>query len=914
MEHINSFTKGLTSDMNIAMQPDGTWRYMNNCNVISQDGKNYEVKDALGNVRCFALNIPYETNFNGQGAIPMPIGFISFADKLVVLSTNNNENGGYLEIGLVEWLPYGEGIQPYLKSGQYNSGYIPLYHHANLNATWKHRVEGFSFKENELVQRIYWTDNYNQPRTFNISDPRFTDYIASGSLVDGTQYMVVEGVIQYDGTEYGPGLGNVFTATTAGTSFYTDLTSPITKVIVYYPYELLDFQPERSLGGIQFDSYGTGNVYCGNKIYFYRLSNSNGIQTSWSYGSAPVHVGTDNDTAYLVANNYHNFVGGGTTTELLNSGKSVNIQLDNLDTNFEFVELAVAEFDASNLTIRNIGIVNKVEITATTMVVTHSGSTSLGDLTIDQITLFPANILTAKTLTTNKNYILVANTTERKEFDFDISSITAASFEYPMLVHNDADSCSLGGMVYDTCAPASNANPVSGTIKPWERYVVVSGGTVTYNAVVYSAGKVFTGVAGVTTYTTTGTPVIRPVVTRNRYTTNGGDRRENYILLEGDGVQPQGYWDYKDPAVHNHAQGYWSGEKYRFAIVFYDKKGNPYYAKWITDYTFPSLNDKNGSMIADLYSGDLVYSLNPSGIKFSGITITPEIANEISGFSIMRAVRDPRIIGQGLVTQCTTDGAVPAVYRPGGWIPISADTRTEVSNVYSFICPDDSVGLLPPTLFGQIGDTVEEANWYKPFVFGGGQVQRASGGQEQVYSKIFDYQTTDGRNRTRTITYFGSVDEGESLTDMDSSGNIFTNDGMAVSASAAPDDTCIGGGAYNLNGHTATGCKKSVFTLDSDFPHYGTNNGYTATSTNGQTEKIIMNYVKANVNTADLYGGTSDAAKANTVYISTGHFQPINGTVLSETFDGNNYVFDDVEVFGGDCYTCLVDVDRKSVV
>jgi len=373
MEHINSFTKGLTSDMNIAMQPDGTWRYMNNCNVISQDGKNYEVKDALGNVRCFSLNVPYETNKDGQGAIPMPIGFISFADKLVVFSTNNNENGGYLEIGLVEWLPYGEGIQPYSKTGQYNSGYIPLYHHANLNATWKHRIEGFSFKENELVQRIYWTDNYNQPRTFNISDPRFTDYIPTGSLVTDTQYMVVEGVIEYDGTQYGPGLGNVFTATTLGTSFYTDLTgpTPTAKVIVYYPYELLDFIPERLLGGIQFSSYGTGNVYCGNKIYFYRLSNSNGIQTSWSYASAPIHVGTENENDYLVAVNYHNFVGGGTSTALLNSGRSVNVQIDNLDTNFEFVELAVAEFAACHLTTRYRSIVNEVGITGSTIVVSQ---------------------------------------------------------------------------------------------------------------------------------------------------------------------------------------------------------------------------------------------------------------------------------------------------------------------------------------------------------------------------------------------------------------------------------------------------------------------------------------------------------------------------------------------------------------
>lgn len=911
MEHINSFTKGLTSDVNIAMQPDGTWRYMKNCNVISQDGNNYEVKDCLGNVQCFSLNIPYDTDYNGQQALPTALGFISFPDKLIVFHTNTGVNG-YLEIGMLETLPYGEGVQPYLKTGQFNAGYIPLYHHASLHASLAHRIEGFSFVENELTQRIYWTDNYNQPRTFNVSDPIFTTYFASGTLVIGQEYMVVEGVIDYDGIQYGPGLGNVFTATVAGTTSYTDLTTPTptAKVIQYYPYQFLDFIPDRLLGGMKFDSYGSGNVYCGNKIYFYRLSNSNGIESTWSYASDIVHVGTANNTAYLGASAYHNFVGGGTATVLLNSGKSVNIEVSNIDTDWDFIELACAEFDASNLTIRQITIVNKVDITASTMVINHSGSTSLGDLTQGQITLFPASILTVKTLTTNKNYILAGNTTERQEFELDLSGATVTHFEYPMLVHNDADSCSLGGMVYDTCAPSSNSDPVSGTIKPWERYLVVSGGTVTYPpaGTVYSAGDVFTGIVGSTTYTTTGTPVIRPVVTRNKYTNVSTSKRtEDAILLKGDGTSNLGFWDYKDPAVHSHAQGYWSGEKYRFAIVFYDKSGNPFYAKWLADYTMPDLNSKGGSLRADAFLGNNVYSLNPSGVKFSNIVIPISVVNQIDGFSIMRAVRDPRIITQGLVTQCTTDGAVPATYRPGGWIPISSDAKTEASNIYSFICPDSNVDFLNNALFGQIGDGIEEANWYNPFDFGGGVVERASGGQEQVYSKIIDPLATDGRNRNRTITYFASLNEGDSIPNINNAGDIFTNDGMAVTAAAAPNDGCISGGAYNLNGHSATGCKKNIFTLDSDFPHYGTATGYTDVATNGQKEKIIMNYVKSNIDVNNLYGGSSDSAKANTVYISTGHYQPITAQVFTDTRVGNNLVFNDVEIFGGDCFTCLID-------
>ena len=84
---------------------------------------------------------------------------------------------------MIEYLPYGQGIQPKDNGlNQAHVGYIPLYHHASLAFSQQHRIKGFSFIENELIERVYWTDHYNEPRVFNVSDPIFTTYIASGSL------------------------------------------------------------------------------------------------------------------------------------------------------------------------------------------------------------------------------------------------------------------------------------------------------------------------------------------------------------------------------------------------------------------------------------------------------------------------------------------------------------------------------------------------------------------------------------------------------------------------------------------------------------------------------------------------------------------------------------------------------------
>ena len=239
----NTFENGMTSDYDVVLQPDGTYTYMKNCSLVSQDGRNFTVKDCLGNTVTFSINEPYNAAYPTAGDLPKILGMISFPDKLIVLSTNSL-TGGYGEVGMLKYLPYGEGIRAEAIAGERNPGYIPLYHHVSLNFAQEHRIKGFSFIENELIERIYWTDNFNEPRVFNVSNPIFTTYIASGSLVTGQQYMVLQGAITHSAVDYGPGITdtatqNIFTASGPN---YTDLSAPDrpAMVVEYYPYELLN--------------------------------------------------------------------------------------------------------------------------------------------------------------------------------------------------------------------------------------------------------------------------------------------------------------------------------------------------------------------------------------------------------------------------------------------------------------------------------------------------------------------------------------------------------------------------------------------------------------------------------------------------------------------------------------------------
>jgi hypothetical protein len=108
---VNTFEKGMNKDLSPILQPPGTYTNMINCSLISQDGNNYTVKDTLGNLLTFTINPPYVTDKDHIGVLPMPLAFISFPNRLIVLSTNyegtSPETGGYLEIGEIKYYPYG---------------------------------------------------------------------------------------------------------------------------------------------------------------------------------------------------------------------------------------------------------------------------------------------------------------------------------------------------------------------------------------------------------------------------------------------------------------------------------------------------------------------------------------------------------------------------------------------------------------------------------------------------------------------------------------------------------------------------------------------------------------------------------------------------------------------------------------
>ena len=80
--------------------------------------------------------------------------------------------------------------------------------------------------------------------------------------------------------------------------------------------------------------------------------------------------------------------------------------------------------------------------------------------------------------------------------------------------------------------------------------------------------------------------------------------------------------------------------------------------------------------------------------------------------------------------------------------------------------------------------------------------------------------------------------------------------------------------------------------------------GSTFVHSQQRNDNIQESVINQSPKKSNLYGGSSDAALAATKYISTGHYQEINSTILTAIKQvGGEYIFNGIEIFGGDSYS-----------
>jgi hypothetical protein len=432
----------------------------------------------------------------------------------------------------------------------------------------------------------------------------------------------------------------------------------------------------------------------------------------------------------------------------------------------------------------------------------------------------------------------------------------------------------------------------------------VSGGNVVYDGDSYGLGEVFTGRAGEPSVTIPAGSQLRYCTYRNRYTTNA-----SLPVPEVIGFYPgEDFWTYKNPAMAHHKLGYWANEKYRFGIMFYDLKGNPYYVRWIGDFTFSDVHTVKVIEGNTTASYDYWF-LNQRGLKVSGITIPAADIDKISGFSIVRAERDKKIITEGMLMQCGGSGT--QIKAAAGPERATNEYGTTVDKYYVYICPDALVGF--PMADYAKGAKLDGGFFLNAPVYGstGGPPvyanMKAVDVDYQMETRWFEQLADDNISRNSEVLEMVTLNEGDVQNGFGSGSYLFYNT-VGVGAVVSPtwvDESCVGGGGIsNFTDSGAVGGRRTVLEIKDAILGYSSGNSYADLNLASNAVKLVIDTV---VEKSNQYGGASETALANTLYITTGHFQPITPQVKADTLDVNgNYTFNDVEIWGGDCYTNLI--------
>lgn len=880
-------------------QPADTVRDLFNMRITNLGGGSWGVETLKGNRISFSVNPKYT-----------PYRMISAMDKIVCLSTNAQGNG---EIGITE-------IDEATNIGTYT----PLYNHLNLAFDLLFPAYGVFNRESPDIQRCYWWDDKNPPRCINVVEPVYTDYFIENNvvitpLVVATSYMVVRGtVINNVGTSiFGPNevLGTVFVADG------TEVFSVDSLVIAFVAPEVLELAPSIQIPKILFNNYlTTGGLYNGVWSYIVCVGDGNAF-SPWLYLSRPIHI-----TESMPGNfeDYHLYQGQGPPSNL-NTAKGIQLKITGIDTNFTVIRIAAIHSTALNISDPPV-LVAEETITGSTMLIDHTDPSGIQALTFDEVLNNNVTILHNKTGTLNQNYLFLGKPTLRDEPVFDPSTAVVSPCFYDL--PTDTTDYVFGKHPDDTVA--LNVMGLSGHdtgisyiyVGQWYK---VTGGAVTYNAVVYAIGDVFQGVVGVKTFVGPGT--VRVILHIQNYTGNFTD-----IDITDD------WKDHKGMAASAHLRSLWREETYREGVILWDLVGNPTYVHWMKDIKMPAqmdtLDDNHNPISggnarilkqATTVAPERQFSIRVMGIKIDGLNLK-EITDNLGvaladlpkyfrGFSIVRAPREQTIMGQGLLWPVVIPAA-SAVINPMGPIAMNWDWRVHdgigtgrrKENYYAFYSPDFLLRYnnLPNKLEGDklkivdylhdddpgvaikgTRETIEDHWYFKYFMPGSVNVKYTSVGIENAINP----------NNSREIEI------GETNVVITPSLK-FNNIGSAVAAVVNGGVTADGRGARKMLLNTRE--VESVAATEFEFGYGVGIDATTGADGAGSIleDRPLVNYIRPRSN---LYGGPSASAKAATEYISQGHYQAFDTAFMAHLI-GNAGIANDIEVYGGDCFIGIWDV------
>ncbi len=706
--------------------------------------------------------------------------------------------------------------------------------------------------ENSLIQRIYWTDNYNKLRTLNVANPQ-------SLAIDPTILDITPAV---------------------------DFNIPILTNILNIS------GPTISVGAYQMA---------------YRLSNVSGAVTCFSELSNQVFV-CDGVPVGITPDNFKDFIGAGQGTQ---EGNHITWIINNIDRDFDRIEFAIVQKE-NLISTPNIFICGDQPITGDSMSFTFDGSIQTTPITENEFLALSGIFTHCKTIASKDNRLFAANVrNQQSELDFDCRAFRAKTFgsDDIWLTNNGNESLfdsttaqSLSESSdaindYRTIAQGGSGN--TGYYIPNSGILGGSGLNVSYEFITIASRCDQSGGNPFGNFGASG-PAPWRLPNRNY--------SEDFIDLgvDSDGIEQEytnvfttgkTFGGLKYSNVNGVLKGYQRNEIYRLGIQFFDKSKNPYFVKWIGDIKMPDYNDSNINdsfyedgitqtgitdyrlVFNDTVDSQLQAFVLSLGIRFT-ISNLDTISDKISGYSIVRVKReeqDKTIVSSGYISAIIDGGtanylASPSV-NPAGNDTINYTLRNDRM---CFITPDFcNPSLAQP----RVGDTFKIKALLNKSNPTYNNINVGVLGNYDYYFKHYDWllPANDQETQLTTIQYLTFAD----TIAITSGGNPFFNYDLA---DVAMDDTksfSIGNPMYYIE-------------LNSNDPAF-----YTDLLLNANLGKYFVVIERTLTN---QYGGNTYTARAQNEYISCCHFKPIKTTSIPFT--------DDFFVFGADVYVNLYDDAR----
>ncbi len=886
---MQTFNKYWNSDTAPNFQPAGTYRDLMGMVLRSNSGNDYALELKKGNRVLFSLEDNYQL-----------IGLEQYEDGLVAISAKSDGSG---IVGVVT-------INHQTQVGTHT----PMYAHKDFNFLLTKQCRSLTNPENTKISRVYWTDRHNPPRALNLKDERLTTYINSSGLTVGEDYMVVDGIVSHNSVLYGPNepAGTVFRAV-SGNYTGTGL------VVEYIPIELLDWTPLNKLGKISFDKFIGGNLFGGQYQFFLQLEDSSGVKTNYSYLSLPIAAtikgfGTDR---FAYANSH------GETSDV-DTKRGIRIKIDNIDQNFNRIRVGVIRYTALNVSEQPV-IFFESTITGSEMTFDYTGSEFVENIEDVELYSYKEALKTIYDFDILKNINFPGNIELFPEVDLDASNTTAEFIEYEVPVDNSGnpDATVVGTPIaIQGLGLAPEGTDSSIKLATWYR---VTGGNIEYPVASglfygddvgaiseYVQSDFVAGAPGTasTPYTvSTGTPTVQAVIKVQNYTGN-----YTYTPIKDD------WYDGKGGTVNETIKSHWRAEKYRYGILVYSARANrPWFVHWALDRTFPEqfnlttdvdpetgLNYPVKGQLSERYdvdNGVVIgehYTLRHLGLKFSNIEIFKQIVDElgityaelpeyVSGFSIVRAPRDEQIYAQGI--GLATHFNAPNV--GGVRHPNPAAGTDGHPHTYLYYSPDFHFGFDGKPQVAD--DDIRIVSQYRP-------VRAHIPGTSNGYG-TFCGQTGDTDGYLKYLEFV--TPPGAPLNNINNKlvGSQCRMFEVAESGSYGEPGQTYDGNARDI-GSTVMSKSFLMRTQYDETAGDFVNGVVPRAAATTPRRKPIINIIRAKTNP---YGGTSDAAKANTVYQYVGHYQSMDADFIAH-LTANSGIANDVEVWGGDCFPQIMAV------